>query len=266
MELRESTVATITMGPALDKTDGVTPESALTPAVRLKKNGAAAVARSSATAITHDENGYYNVEVNTTDTNTRGRLRAMFTDAATHVPVWEDFDVLAAAYYDEKYGGPLALTDGGASTATLDAGASAVDGFYVGQLITLTSGTGAGQTRRGIGYVGATKVLTVDLPWVTNPIAGTTYRLLASASSMLSVIERDAVADAYLLRVNGIEAGLNPRDAARLAAAGAAAKLSGATAGASTVVLRNALADTKDRITATCDAFGNRTAVTLDLT
>lgn len=193
MELRESTTIVVAIGPFLDKTDAVTPKTALTPTIRLKKNGATAVARNSATAVTHDENGWYNVELNATDTNALGRLKVMSTDAATYMPVWENFRVIAAAYYDEKYGATVALTAGAASTATLDAGASAVDNFYTGQLITLTSGTGAGQTRRIIGYVGSTKVATVDSNWVTNPTAGTTFRLIASASGNLSVVERDAV-------------------------------------------------------------------------
>ncbi len=54
---------------------------------------------------------------------------------------------------------------GGASTITLDAGASAVDGFYNGMIIRITSGTGFSQIREIIDYVGATKVATVNWPW-----------------------------------------------------------------------------------------------------
>ena len=50
----------------------------------------------------------------------------------------------------------------------------------------------------------------------------------------------------------------------RLIAAADAAKLSGAAT--ATVVIRNAVADRKDRITATVDADGNRSAITYDLT
>ena len=46
--------------------------------------------------------------------------------------------------------------------------------------------------------------------------------------------------------------------------ASGAGKLSGAAT--TTVVIRNAVADTKDRITATVDEDGNRTAITTDLT
>jgi hypothetical protein len=198
MDLRESTTVTINMGPFVDKTDGVTPETALTLTVKLTKNAGTLAARNSATAITHDADGYYKVELNTTDTNTRGRLRATATDSTTYVPMSEDFNVLAAAEYDRKYGAPLALQAAAASTATLDAGASAVNDFYVGSLLRTIGGTGAGQVRRVLGYVGSTKVATLDRVWATNPTAGTTFELIADASVVLTALERTAVADAVL--------------------------------------------------------------------
>lgn len=71
-------------------------------------------------------------------------------------------------------------------------------------------------------------------------------------------------ADALLDRSAGVETGLTPRQALRLGAAADAGKVSGA--GTATVILRNAVADSKARITATCDEDGNRTAVTTDVT
>lgn len=71
-------------------------------------------------------------------------------------------------------------------------------------------------------------------------------------------------ADALLDRAAGVETGLTPRQALRLATAALAGKISGA--GTATVTIRNT-ADTKDRITATVDpTTGNRTAITTDLT
>ena len=63
--------------------------------------------------------------------------------------------------------------------------------------------------------------------------------------------------------VTVVETGLTLLNALRVIAAAAAGKVSGAAT--ATVVLRNAAADTKDRITATTDTSGNRSAVTLDL-
>jgi hypothetical protein len=62
---------------------------------------------------------------------------------------------------------------------------------------------------------------------------------------------------------NGVETSITPRQALRLILAAAAGKLSGAAT--TTVTIRN-VGDSKDRITATVDADGNRSAVTTDAT
>lgn len=103
--LKQSTSTTVTLGPFLDKDDGVTPETGLSPSVRVTKNSGTWAARNSASAISHQENGYYSVPLDTTDTNTLGRLRVAVTSAATHLPVWEDFTVLPANVFDSIVSG-----------------------------------------------------------------------------------------------------------------------------------------------------------------
>lgn len=100
--LRQSTAVTLMMGPFLDPTDGVTPVNSITSVPRLSKAGANFGARSSAGAVTNNENGYFTVPLDTTDTNTLGELRIAFTDATEHVPVWTDFTIVAAAAYDAQ--------------------------------------------------------------------------------------------------------------------------------------------------------------------
>lgn len=68
-------------------------------------------------------------------------------------------------------------------------------------------------------------------------------------------------ADALLDRADAVETSWTPRQALRIILAALAGKASGLDT--TSVVFRN-VADTKDRITATVDANGNRTAVTLD--
>lgn len=80
----------------------------------------------------------------------------------------------------------------------------------------------------------------------------------------LTAGERNGIADAYLDRTDAIEVGLTPRGEARLTAAASAGKLSGAAT--TTIAIRNAVADSKDRITATVTSDGDRTAVTTDVT
>ncbi len=68
-------------------------------------------------------------------------------------------------------------------------------------------------------------------------------------------------ADALLDRANAIETGVTPRGALRLIAAAEAGKTSGMDTGSPVI---RAVGDAKTRITATTDANGNRTAVTVD--
>lgn len=58
---------------------------------------------------------------------------------------------------------------GAAGTITLDAGASAVNSYYNDSVVYIISGTGVGQARRIVSYVGATKVATIEPNWATNP-------------------------------------------------------------------------------------------------
>lgn len=71
-------------------------------------------------------------------------------------------------------------------------------------------------------------------------------------------------ADALLDRLNAVETGLSVRQALRLISAVLGAKLTGA--GTGTEVFRNAVQDSKDRVTVTVDGSGNRSAVVTDLT
>jgi hypothetical protein len=102
MLLKQSTTVTIQIGPFLDKTDGVAEEVGLAGSmvVEISKNNAAFAARGSATAITHDANGWYRVELNATDTGTLGRLVVKSDAAATYLPVWHEFTVVTANVYD----------------------------------------------------------------------------------------------------------------------------------------------------------------------
>lgn len=66
---------------------------------------------------------------------------------------------------------------GTADSITLDAGASAVDGFYRSQVIRLTGGTGVGQIRRIVAYEGVTRIALVSRVFSPAPNATTTFRV-----------------------------------------------------------------------------------------
>jgi len=85
---------------------------------------------------------------------------------------------------------------GAASTITLDTGASSVDDFYNGGSILTTGGTGAGQFRIIVDYVGSTRVATVDAAWATNPDSTTTFAIFPASESAADIA--DAIWDEAL--------------------------------------------------------------------
>lgn len=104
--LRQNTPAVLKFGPFVAAGDGATPQTGLSFGagdVRLSKNGAAFTARSSAAAVTHDENGYYNVPLDANDTAETGLLLVAAHPAGTR-PVALGCEVLPANAFDARYG------------------------------------------------------------------------------------------------------------------------------------------------------------------
>jgi hypothetical protein len=200
--LRQSTSADVPIGPFVDATDGVTAETALTitqPDVRLKKNAAAWAQKAAAQTLSHEENGFYEVTLDATDTDTLGLLRlAVFETGAA--PVWEDFHVVPANVWDSMFSTDklqvdvvegstvnavgahptLGIIDSGTlqsatgTTAVIRAAASFADDRLNGMTIVITGGTGVGQARQITDYVTGTDTATVDT-WTTNPDNTSTY-------------------------------------------------------------------------------------------
>lgn len=103
--LKADTEITIRIGPFLDNVDGKSAETGLTitqPNIRLSKNGGDFAQKAAAETLVHDENGWYILTLDATDTNTEGRL-----DVAIHVsgalPVWREFMVANANWYDSQF-------------------------------------------------------------------------------------------------------------------------------------------------------------------
>lgn len=109
LELKQSTGATVKIGPFVDDTDGKTAETGLTISqadVRLSKNGGDMAQKGESSSCTHDELGYYDCALNATDTGTLGRLQLMVHESGA-LPVWHEFAVISAAVYDRRYGTAL---------------------------------------------------------------------------------------------------------------------------------------------------------------
>lgn len=111
MWLKQSTSVTIKFGPGLDSTNGVTPETGLATAmdnastgIRVSKNGENLIDRNDATVPAHDEVGFYDIVLSTTDTDTLGTLRILFSGDTINLPIWQDFMVVPANVWDSMFG------------------------------------------------------------------------------------------------------------------------------------------------------------------
>lgn len=328
--LKQSTAVEIGMGPFVDNADGNTIENTLTitqPDIRLKKNGGAWAQKNAAQTLSHEENGWYEVALDTTDTNTLGILIVAIHESGA-LPVWREFMVVPANVYDSMIDGsdnlqvdtvqiegadatntigssvPSAaaiadavwdevLTGASHNDATsagrrlrqlsavsvsfagtidgtpsstvipLDSSASTTNDFYKPGLAIIESSFGT-QFARVESYNGSTKELTLASALSTTPNNGDLVTISPWASVRVSDIDGnplDDISDAVL--DGAIEGAVTFRQSVR----GQNAALLGKASGLETTnpVYRD-LADSKDRIDATADSFGNRTAVTLDLT
>lgn len=124
--LKQSTSVDVPIGPFVDQTDGFTAESGLTltqPDIRLKKNGGAWAQKAAAQTLAHEENGYYEVTLDATDTNTLGLLRLAVNESGA-LPIFEDFLVVPANVYDSLFSTDLLQVD---ATQILGDGQSATD-------------------------------------------------------------------------------------------------------------------------------------------
>lgn len=123
-------------------------------------------------------------------------------------------------------------------------------------------------TFEGTGAITATVQVYTSFPQTGDSFArigatGSGLTSLATQASVDDVPTATENADALLDRSAGVETGLTPRQWLRLAASALFGKASGL--GTTTAVYRD-FGDTKDRLTATVDENGNRTAVTRDAT
>lgn len=302
IRLKQSTASQkIPLGIFVDETDGKTAETGLTIAntdIKLWKAGATALASKNSGGATHISGGVYYAVLDATDTDTLGPMM-IFVHVAGALPIRVECAVVAADTYDLEFGadGPKKLgviafgTAQGATGTTLQlsAGSAFADDELNYAVIVITGGTGANQSRLITDYVGSTDTATVDT-WTTTPSSDSTYVVLAappaSATALPDVnvkqISGDATAadnlesacdgtgyaiggatavDAILDDV--IEGSYTLRQLVRGFASALLSLVSGA--GTSTVIFRD-IGNTKNRIVATVDEDGNRTAITLTLT
>lgn len=218
-DLRYNTAVVVVVGPLIDIADGYTTVDAATVTdidCGIKKAGTAGAAISltaseGANDMTPTANnpGHYDLEIPAADVSALGPLRYTFNDVDVFIPFWEDFNVLTQAEYDRKYSTGASVADietqlaaaggvtlsgtaaaGGDATITLTGGV-ATDSYYNGQVVVVTDGTGVGQSRRILSYVGSTTVATVAENWVVNPSSDSVFVVFGSVTDASIPIVED---------------------------------------------------------------------------
>ena len=227
--LKQSTAATVKLGPFIDDTDGKTAETALTIAqadIRLSKNGGDFAQTNNTAGATHDENGYYDIPLNATDTGTLGRLRVAVSKSGA-LPVWQDFLVVTANVYDTL-----------CSTDSLDVNVTSLADDVI---------------------TAAKFDESTAFPLKSTDMGSTQVARVGADGDTLETLS-DEIA-AKMASSETIEGTYTLKDAIRIILAFAAGKVSGG--GTASIKFRST-GDDVDRIQATVDAYGNRTAVTLN--
>lgn len=140
--LKTNTATRISVGPFLDKTDGITPEVALTvtsekltfvvddagvPTLVLDAAPTASGGNNDMVHITNDDSGYYDLELAAANVNYVGRACLSLNDVATHLPVFHEFMILSAQAYDALCGTGNFSADAKAINAVATTSVSAVN-------------------------------------------------------------------------------------------------------------------------------------------
>ena len=197
--LKQSTSVDIRVGPFVDATDGVTPETGITlgaadQAEVLKANGAATVAMAGAFTAVTGADGWYDYTVATGDVDTVGEVVFVVQDSSVCLPVFKRGYVVEEAVYDQLYAAGATgssftdeskIASGTAQAATgttlqLASGETFADDELIGATVVITGGTtGVGQSRIITDYVSSTDTATVDT-WTTTPTGTVTYAVYAT--------------------------------------------------------------------------------------
>ena len=173
--LKQSTAVDVLIGPFLDLTDAATAETGESPSVKLSKNGQALSAKNDVTTPVSDADGYYNCELDATDTNTVGTLVLSVAKSATALPVRHEYQVIEEAIYDALYG---------ASAAGFDANQRVDVGKWLGTAVTTSATTAKPEVDVNSISDDATAANNAELMFDGTGYAGGTTKLDVNLASM----------------------------------------------------------------------------------
>lgn len=194
--LIQSTSQVITVGPFVDLTDGVTPETGLTlgamTAAKIIKAGAGASVDISGATWAHISDGFYALTLDATMTNTLGRCTVYFSQPATfRGPVRQDIIILSSHVYgamiaynavlgvdaiqmfsSQAAAEAMSLAALGIIRLTIQSGSTTTvintnltegtNDHYNGRTLMFLTGALAGQSAPITDYNGSSKALTVE--------------------------------------------------------------------------------------------------------
>jgi len=118
--LKTNTATRVTIGPFLDKTDGITPEVALAvtychltfmvddngvPTLALDAKATASSGNNDMVHVSNDDAGFYDLELTASNVNYVGRSMLSVNDVTTHCPVFHEFTILPSQVYDSLISG-----------------------------------------------------------------------------------------------------------------------------------------------------------------
>lgn len=268
--LKQSTAIDISIGPFVDAADGVTPETSLTitqPDIRLKKNGGAWAQKNAAQTLSHEENGWYEVALDTTDTNTLGNLLIAVNESGA-LPVWREFQVVPANVWDSFFGADKLQVHADEITTGLITAAAIADnaidaGAIASGAITSAKFAAGAIDAAALATDAVTEINAPVLAVLGTPDGGSIAADIVGIFEQMAVILEDVGQVPSAVWMVTVDGSNSAAESMRLQNSALGGKLSGAGTGTETV---RDLADSKDRLVYTVDSDGNRSAVVADLT
>lgn len=198
--LKADTNATVLIGPFLDMTNGVTPETGITlgaaDSAEIMKHDGTVFTDISALTFTHVAHGMYTLVITAAHLDTEGRLTVFISDESICLPVWAEFMVVNANVYDSLFA--VATTDylqvdtiqvtGTGQTAN-DNGAD-INTILARVIGTLAAGTHNPQTGDAYARLGAPAGASIaaDLVVIDNFIDELETRLTAARAGYLDAL------------------------------------------------------------------------------
>lgn len=256
--LRQNTDTTVLVGPVVDATTGLAKtDASLT--VRLLRQDNSGLTDPAVLFDNgqHVADGMYRVMVSAAETNVpTGRVDLWVTATGCTPLAPVRFQCVASSVYDAATAN-TALTASALADAVWASGNRTISNAppnFSALAISPQGRVTVGSNQDKTGY----NVTTIG----TGAISAGSFTTDAIDVNVLAASAASEVANSLLDQPNAVEVGLTLRQAFRLISAALFGKVSGAEG--TTVVFRNAVADDKNRITATTDSNGNRVAVTTD--